>query len=145
MAFKKRGGNSRPKYSIATSVFIRKGKYVKGPSFGLWTADNGPMARGTIKEDYLDDLISLLQNAQKKELGVSFALFKNDEERDSGEYRSKRDDDDDDEKPSRRKREEEEDEDEKPARRKRKAAEEDDEDEKPSKKGGKKKDDWDFD
>lgn len=136
MAFK-RGGHTRPQFSISTSVFVRKGKYLKGPSFGLWESDNGPIARGSVKEEYLDDLISFLTKAEKNEMSVSFALFKNDEkgggkrgrDDDEGEYRSHRsrkDDDEDEEKPRRRKREEE------------------DEDKPRGKKGGK-KDDWGFD
>ena len=153
MAFNKRGGSSRPKYSVATSVFVRKGKYLKGPTFGLWLADNGPMARGSVKDEYLEDLISFLQKAAKNEMSVSFALFKNQEKKDDddeGEYRSRRsrEEEDEDDKPARRKRREEpeEEEDEKPAKRKsKKSEEEEEEDDKPAKKSKGKKDDWDFD
>lgn len=126
MAFKKRsGGGNRPKYSIAVSVAVRKGKYVKGPSFGLWTADSGPTARGSVKEDYLQELIDFLSKAAKRDQSVSFALFENDKKK------SRKDEDDDDE--------DEEDE-------KDEVGEEEEEDDKPAKKktAGKKKE-WDFD
>jgi len=140
MAFK-RGGHSRPQFSISTSVFIRKGKYAKGPSFGLWTADSGPVARGSVKEEYLDDLIEFLRKAQKNEMGVSFALFKNKSkgEDDDGEYRSKRRDRDEDEDGDK--------EEKRSSRRGRKEEDEDEDKEERSSKRGKKgkKDDWDFD
>lgn len=153
MAFKK-GGSQRPQLSISTSIFVRKGKYIKGPSFGLWSADNGPMARGTVKDDYLQELADFLQKAAKRDMGVSFALFENKDKKRS------RDDDDDDEDwgKGKRKREEEEEDDEKPAKRKSKREEEEEEDEeksssrksskseKSSGKSGKKSGgDWDFD
>lgn len=136
MSFKRGGGSNKPQYSISTSVFIRKGKYAKGPSFGLWDADSGPMARGSVKEEYLEDLIGFLKKALSNEQSVSFALFKNKDKR--------REEDEDDEKEYGNKRREKEEDDEKPARGKRR----EEEDEKSSKKSGKKsgkKDDWGFD
>lgn len=130
MAFSK--SHSKPQYSVSTSVSIRKGKYVKGPSFGLWLADSGPMARGTVKEDYLGELIAFLKKAHANDQGVAFALFKNKPKRDEDDDRDDDDDDDDDA------------EDEKPAKKKKRPAEDDD-DEKPAKKKAKKKSDWDFD
>ncbi len=156
MAFRGRGGHSRPKYSISTSVKIRDGKYAKGPSFGLWDADSGPMARGSVKDEYLEDLVEFLEKAAKKEVPVAFALFKNKDkgrDDDDGEYRSRRsrEDDDRDEKPRRRRDREDEDEDKEEKRSSRRSRKEEDEDEgkeerssKRSKKGSK-KDSWDFD
>ena len=155
MAFKRRGGHKRPEYSIATSVMIRKGKYKKGPSFGMWKSDNGPIARGSVKEDYLGELGKFLRIAAQKEQSVSFALFKNKPKRDEDEDDDDDDDDDNDEE------EEEDDEDEEDED----DDEEDEEEEeeksskrrgkkspkggsKSSKKSGKKsskKKDWDFD
>jgi hypothetical protein len=134
MAFK-RGGSKRPQFSISTSVFVRKGKYIKGPSFGLWDADSPVVARGSVKEDYLAELAEFLQKAVDKDLSVSFALFKNKKQRDEEE------EEEDDEKEERRgkrgKRSRDEEEE-----------EEDEKEEKRGKKTGKKsgkKDDWDFD
>lgn len=144
MAFKK-GGHQRPQYSISTSVFVRKGKYLKGPSFGLWLAESGPMARGSVKEDYLQELVEFLEKAQSKDQSVSFALFKNKPKKD----RDEDDDDDDEDEDEDEDGDEDEDEDEKEEKKskKRKA-------EKPEKSSGKSKDkagkkgakkDWDFD
>jgi hypothetical protein len=145
MAFKKSFKGKRPQYSISTSVAVRKGKYVQGPSFGLWDNDGkGPMARGSVKEDYLGELISFLRKAEKNEQSVSFALFKNKLKK------SRDEDDDDDEDEDEDEEDEKEDEDE----------DEDEEDEKPAKKKSSKKEnpskgkgkdkkksgkDWDFD
>ena len=106
MAFNRGGNSDRPQYSISTSVFIRKGKYIKGPSFGLWEADSGPMMRGSVKEKYLAELISFLEKAQERDASVSFSLFKNDtgkkksrfngDEDEDGEWGSKRKDKDED-------------------------------------------------
>lgn len=142
MAFK-RGGHSRPQYSISTSIFVRKGKYIKGPSFGLWDADSGPMARGSVKDSYLEELQDFLSKAAKREQSVSFALFKN-------KPTKKKDEDDDDDDDDNEEEDEENDDD---------GEEEDEKEEKPSKRkpeksskssgksskksGGKK--DWDFD
>jgi hypothetical protein len=131
MAFK-RGGSKRPQFSISTSVFVRKGKYIKGPSFGLWDADSPVMARGSVKEDYLEELAEVLTKAADKGVSVSFSLFKNKKQRDEEE-------EEDDEKEERRSK-----------RSKRNEEEEEDEEkeEKRGKKTGKKsgkKDDWDFD
>jgi len=133
---------------IAFSAKVREGKYVKGPSVGLWPRDTGPEAGGSLKGEYLEQLVEFLNKACDKGSDVSVALFKGskkfgkrqDEEDEEG------DDDDDEEeeeeKPSRSRRskkedEDEEDEDEKPRRgSKGKAA---------SKGKGKKKDDWGFD
>ena len=119
-------GNPKPQYSIGTSVAIRKGKYVKGPSFGLWINDKSdfPMARGSVKENYLTELIEFLQKCEKRDLSASFALFKNKKEKHSdddgdSEWSSKKDKDSDDDfdMPKKKsKREEPEDEDEKPSK-----------------------------
>jgi hypothetical protein len=127
-----RGGSKRPQYSVSTSVFVRKGKYIKGPSFGLWDADSPVMARGSVKEDYLEELAEFLTKAADKGVSVSFSLFKNKKQRDEEE-------EEDDEKEERRSK-----------RSKRNEEEEEDEEkeEKRGKKTGKKsgkKDDWDFD
>lgn len=137
MAFK-RGGHKRPQYSVSTSVAIRKGKYLKGPSFGLWLNDSDvPMARGSVKENYLSELVEFLTKAERKDLSVSFALFKNKDKK-----RRDKDDDDDEEEEE----EEEEDEDKKSAKKTGKKAgpSKKDSGKKSDKKSGKKSD-WDFD
>jgi len=144
MAFKRSGGN-KPEFSIRASVSPRKGKYVNGPSAGLWLADNGPMARGSLKENYLEEFISFLQKAAKNDMSVSLSLFKNDSKKRSRDE----DEDEDGEWGSKRKakaRDEEEEEEEKPAAKKKRKPvdEEEEEEEKPAKKS-KKKSDWDFD
>ena len=112
--------NKRPQYSISSSVAIRKGKYKQGPSFGLWINDGkGPMARGSVKENYLEELAAFLSKAAKNDLSVSFSLFKNkkkvedddeeeddeedEEEKDEEEDEEKEDDDEEEEKPAKRK------------------------------------------
>jgi len=122
----------RPEYNIAPSIFVRKGKYISGPSFGLWTNDKGgPMARGSVKDDYLQELAEFLLKAAKREQSVSFALFKNkkrvEEDDDSDSEEDSEDDDFDSDS-------EEDEEEERPARKK-----------KSTKKSSGKKKDWDFD
>jgi len=152
MAFGK--SHNKPEYSISTSVSPRKGKYVKGPSFGLWLADNGPMARGSVKEDYLNELVSFLRKAASEDMSVAFALFKNDNKKskrrdddddNEEEYGSKRrSKDEDDEPPAKKKRRPEPEEEEEEAPPKKKKPVEEEEEEAPAKKS-KKKSDWDFD
>ena len=141
MSFK-RGGHKRPQYSISTSVAVRKGKYLKGPSFGLWINDDNdvPMARGSVKENYLSELAAFLRKAESKDLSVSFALFKNKDKKRRDEDDDDSDDDEEEaeEKDTDSDDDEEEDEDEKPAKKASKKAAK-----KSSKKG--KKSDWDFD
>ena len=145
MAFRK-GGSKRPTQFIAVTATVRKGKYVKGPAIGLWEGDGGkgPIARGSIKDDYLAQLIRFLRKHSGD--SVSFAVFESNQK-----FKKKsRDEDDEDEDD-----EEEDDEDED-----NEEEEEDDEEEekhsrrstkKSSKSGGKsskkkgKKSDWDFD
>ena len=132
---KKFKGGKRPNFSLSFSARIKKGKYKQGPYVGLWDADGKVMARGSVKENYLSDLVEFLTQSEKKDYAVGVSLFKNGKKRDEDD-----DDDDDDE-------EEEEDEDEK--------EEDDDDDDKEeegpksrSKKGskGKKRESkWDFD
>ena len=151
MAFRS-SGSDRPQYSISTSVFIRKGKYIKGPSFGLWEADSGPMMRGSVKEKYLAELIAFLEKAQERDASVSFSLFKNDtgkkkrsNDDDEEEWGSKRKEKDEDDEPApKKKRAPVEEEEEEPAPKKKKKPVEEEEEEKPAKKG-KKKSEWDFD
>ena len=133
MAFKGKG-SSKPQYSISTSIFVRKGKYIKGPSFGLWNAETGPMARGSVKEDYLIELASFLKKAHNNEQSVSFALFKNKLKKDADEEEDEDEKDEDDE------------EEEKPSKKSSKKPSKSDgkSDKKAGKKSGK-KDDWDFD
>ena len=144
MAFKKASHN-KPEYSISTSVAIRKGKYIKGPSFGLWIVDNGPVARGSVKEDYLAELTDFLKKAAAKDLSVQFALFRNDEKK----KKYAKEDEEEDEADEEEEEDEEDEEDE----------EEEEEEEEPAPKktskkkqagkakasGGKKASKWDFD
>jgi len=141
-------GSTKPTMSISTSIFVRKGKYIKGPSFGLWPAETGPVARGTVKDDYLIELAQFLKKAHGNDQSVSFALFKNKPKKDADE-----DEDEDEDEEEEENEDEDEDEDE----------DDDEEEEKPSKRKGKKssksggksgnksgkktgkKDDWDFD
>lgn len=160
MAYGKSSGN-RPHYSISMSVAVQRGRYEKGPSFGLWVTDNGPgsgpMARGSIKGSYLKELISALRQAAADGNSVSFSLFKNsdqkkrryedDEDEDRNEDRRKeRDrerDEDDDDRPRKKKPREEEEEEEKEERREKRPAKGG---EKGGGKSGKKSGkDWDFD
>lgn len=152
MAFR-RGGSKRPEYSIATSVMIRKGKYKKGPSFGMWKSDNGPIARGSVKEDYLGELGKFLRIAAQKEQSVSFALFKNKPKRDEDDEDEDEDDEDEDEEEDEDEddedgddEEDEEEEEEKSSKRKGKKSSKggSKNGKKSGKKSGKKKD-WDFD
>lgn len=148
MAFGK--SSKRPQYSVSTSIFVRKGKYIKGPSFGLWDADSGPMARGSVKDNYLTELREFLAKAEKREQSVSFSLFKNKAKKKVDEDDDDDDDDDEEEEEEEEEDEEEEDEEEeeeKPA--KKKAAKKSSKSvHKSAGKGGKKsgkKGDWDFD
>lgn len=132
MAKKFNKGGKRPNYSLSFSARIKKGKYKQGPYVGLWDADGKVMARGSVKENYLSDLVEFLTQSAKKDYAVGVSLFKNSKKRDDDG-----DDDDDDEEEEDEDEEEEEDED-----------EEDEEDEKPAKGKGKKKGKkggWDFD
>lgn len=69
--------NNRPQYGV---VFTAKHgeKYIKGPSVGLWRNDNdGPMARGAVKGEYLVKLAKFLAQVVKNGDTLSVALFKN--------------------------------------------------------------------
>ena len=83
MAFsfkKKQGGGGKPALSITLSV-KQEQKYIKGPSFGLWTNDaGGPAYRGTLKDKYLTEIVEFLGNAAEADLPVSVALFNNKEQ-----------------------------------------------------------------
>ena len=125
---KKFKGGKRPNFSLSFSARIKKGKYKQGPYVGLWDADGKVIARGSVKEKYLTDLVEFLTKAEEKEFAVGVSLFKNSKKRDEEDDDENEDDDE----------EEEEDEEE----------DDDDEDEKPrkGKKGKKgKKNDWGFD
>ena len=81
MAFQRRqqGGN-KPALSVQLSVKQGKG-YIKGPSFGFWTNDQGgPAFRGTLKDDKLAEVLELLGNAQEAGLPVGMAMFDNSEQ-----------------------------------------------------------------
>ena len=73
MAFK-RSGNQPDLHLAFTAKDGRE--YVKGPSVGLWNADKGPQARGSIKGEYLEKLIDFLKDFEED--SVSVALFNND-------------------------------------------------------------------
>ncbi len=143
---KRRG--KRPDFGfLGVSVMVRKGKYVKGPTIGLYSNDNGPIARGSVKEDYLDSLREFLNKAAKHDQSVSFALFKNKKRQDDDDEDEDEEEDDEEENEEDEEEEEEDDEEEEePENRKSK---------KSKKSGGKidkkagtkkgKKSDWDFD
>lgn len=109
MAFR-RGGGKPPKWSISFSVRLREGEYKKGPSIGLWPADAGPMARGTTKGEYAEQLAAFFDRYAGKESGISVSLFENDGK--SFGKKKRRDDDDEEERSSRRRRSRDEDDDE---------------------------------
>jgi len=112
MAYNRRGSGNQPDFNL---VFTAKDgrEYVKGPSVGLWEADKGPQARGSIKGEYLEKLIDFLKDFEQESVLVS--LFENDgkgssrggrdrdedrrsdRDRDEREERSSRRDKDDDE------------------------------------------------
>jgi hypothetical protein len=72
----KQGGNP-PTLSVALSVKQGKG-YIKGPSFGFWpNEEGGPAYRGTLKDDYLTQVLEFLSNAAEANLPVSMAVFDN--------------------------------------------------------------------
>lgn len=74
------GGKSKPDLSIALSVQVGENKYEKGPSFGLWLNDKGgPAYRGTLKDEYLAQVLEFLASAQEAGLPVSLAAFSNEE------------------------------------------------------------------
>src|SRR5690349_10154767 len=131
----KRGGHTKPQYSISTSVKVGEGKYRKGESFGLWiNLDGVPHARGSVKGEYLEKLAKFLTIAANKDLSVSFALFRN----------NKKSSDDDEGGEWSDKESKEEEDDEKEEKRSKKSSPKGSE--KSSGKSGKKgKSDWDFD
>jgi hypothetical protein len=110
---KRRGGSgNKPKYSLQFSVKTSGGDYKKGPSIGLWDAESGPMARGSTKGEYAEQLAEFFDKYCGKESGISVSLFENDE-KSFGNKRKDRDDDDEDRSSRRRKkRDRDEDEDE---------------------------------
>jgi hypothetical protein len=137
-----KGGNRQPKWSLSFSVRVGEGNYKKGPSIGLWPAEEGPMARGTTKGEYAEKLAEFFERYASKSSGISVSLFEND-----GKFGKKksRDDDDEEERSSRRKRsrdddddeeedEEEEEEDDEEDEDEEDEEEEDEEEEKPAKK-----------
>jgi hypothetical protein len=69
------GSGNQPNFNL---VFTAKDgrEYVKGPNVGMWDADKGPKARGSIKGEYLEKLIDFLKDFDRD--GVSVALFEND-------------------------------------------------------------------
>jgi len=81
MAFKKRQGDgNRPALSVALSVKQGKG-YIKGPSFRFWPNEGGgPAFRGTLKDEYLEEVLEFMANAAEANLPVSLALFDNSEQ-----------------------------------------------------------------
>jgi len=110
------GSGNQPNFNL---VFTAKDgrEYVKGPNVGMWDADKGPKARGSIKGEYLEKLIDFLKDFERD--SVSVALFENDGKgssrggrggRDRDEdRRSDRDRDEREERSSRRDRDEDED------------------------------------
>ena|SRR5690242_4354927 len=85
MVFQRRqqGGN-KPALSVQLSVKQGKG-YIKGPSFGFWTNDQGgPAFRGTLKDDKLAEVLEFIGNAQEAGLPVAMAMFDNSEQAPAG-------------------------------------------------------------
>jgi hypothetical protein len=75
----RKGAGKKPELSVALSVKQGNG-YVKGPSFGLWTnEEGGPAYRGTLKGDYLNQVVEFLANAAEADLSVGLAVFDNEE------------------------------------------------------------------
>ena len=71
------GGHKQPDLSVALSVKQGNG-YVKGPSFGLWSNDEGgPAFRGSLKGEYLAQVLEFLHNAYDADIPVGLAVFKN--------------------------------------------------------------------
>ena len=81
----KKSKKTAPKMGVYFSH--KKGKkYINGPSFGLWDSDSDKvMARGTLKDERLDDLIEYLKKRQKREESVNVALLKNKKRKDRDE------------------------------------------------------------
>lgn len=80
MAFQRRkqgGGGSKPALSVALSAKQGQG-YIKGPSFGLWAnEEGGPAYRGTLKDEYMAQVLEFLSNAYEAGIPVSLAVFDN--------------------------------------------------------------------
>jgi hypothetical protein len=77
----KKGAGTKPDLSVALSVKQGNG-YVKGPSFGLWiNVEGGPSYRGTLKGDYLNQVVEFLANAAEADLSVGLAVFSKNEDR----------------------------------------------------------------
>jgi hypothetical protein len=93
----KGGGASRPTQFIAVTAPGRtNGEYEKGPAIGLWPTDGGrgPLARGSIKGEYLDKLDDFIHEQAKNRGSVSFAIFEsNDDKRGGGGRGRSREDD----------------------------------------------------
>jgi hypothetical protein len=84
----KKGAGKKPELSVALSVKQGNG-YVKGPSFGLWTnEEGGPAYRGSLKGDYLNQVVEFLANAAEADLSVGLAVFDNEERPQPGAKKS---------------------------------------------------------
>lgn len=80
MVFKRKqgGGHKPPDLSVALSVKQGNG-YIKGPSFGLWSnEEGGPAFRGSLKGEYLAQVLEFLTNAYDADIPVGLAVFEND-------------------------------------------------------------------
>jgi len=78
--YSKQGAGNKPNLSVQLSVKQGKG-YIKGPSFGFWTNENGgPAFRGTLKDDKLAEVLEFIGNAQEAGLPVIMAMFDNSEQ-----------------------------------------------------------------
>src|SRR5262245_39067076 len=98
MAFRGRGrngGGGRPSMFLSFSAKVGDRKYKRLSSIGLWPRDEGvgPIAGGSVKGEYLDNLVDDLTKAADKGWDVSVALFKG--EAGGGKRRGRRDEDDD--------------------------------------------------
>ena len=93
----KKGSNGekgkRPSYSIYLSKKKGKKSYINGPNFGLWPSDSDKVfARGSLKDERLEEVAAFFSKALKKDQTVGVTLFKSDKKKGRDE-----DDDDDDE------------------------------------------------
>jgi hypothetical protein len=82
MAFKKFNKQASGKQAdLSVQLTVKQGNsYIKGPSFGFWSNDQGgPAYRGTLKEQRLQDVLEFLSNALEAGLPVSMAMFDNSE------------------------------------------------------------------
>jgi hypothetical protein len=100
----KKGAATKPTMGIYFSHKKGKKTYINGPNFGLWPSESDKVeARGTLKGDRLEELITYLKKRAKAEDSVNAALLKHkkkgrdeeDEEEDEDEDEEDEDEDED--------------------------------------------------